>query len=116
MLPSGLTELGVVSHINLEPAIENADFIIVLRLQLERQKQGLIPSLGEYKRLYRLDHNKLKLASPQVKVLHPGPVNHDIEITHALAEDPLHSLISTQVNNGVAVRMAILYLLLANKG
>jgi aspartate carbamoyltransferase catalytic subunit len=113
LLPPGLSELGVTVHNRLEPAIENADFVIMLRLQLERQKQGLIPSISEYKSLFRLDHSKLKLAKPQSKVLHPGPVNRDIEITDALVDDESRSLISLQVANGVAARMAVLYLLLA---
>jgi aspartate carbamoyltransferase catalytic subunit len=114
LVPPELSKLGVVVHNQLEPAIENADFIIMLRLQLERQTQGLIPSIGEYKRLFRLDHSKLKLASPEVRVLHPGPVNRGIEITDELVDDPYYSLITTQVTNGVAARMAALYLLLAD--
>lgn len=114
LLPPDLASLGVTVHARPEAAIENADFVMVLRLQLERQQQGLIPSLGEYKRLYRIDHARIKLASPAVKVFHPGPMNRDLEITHALADDPELSLVRTQVANGVAVRMAILYLLLAH--
>lgn len=112
LLPKGLNELGVKVHLDVNDAIADADFIITLRMQLERQKQGLIPSLGEYKRLYRLDHERLKLAKASVKVLHPGPVNRDIEITDKLASDEKYSLIETQVSNGIAVRMAVLYLLL----
>jgi aspartate carbamoyltransferase catalytic subunit len=84
-------------------------------LQLERQQQGLIPSIGEYKRLYRLDHPRLKLAADKCMVFHPGPMNRDIEIAHALADDMNRSLVRAQVANGVAVRMAVLYLLLANR-
>jgi aspartate carbamoyltransferase catalytic subunit len=113
LLPPELSKAGVTVHTQLEPAIENADFIMVLRLQLERQKQGLIPSLGEYKRMYRMDHARLQLASERARVFHPGPMNRDIEITHALADDPERSLVRTQVANGVAVRMAVLYLLLS---
>jgi aspartate carbamoyltransferase catalytic subunit len=115
LIPPELSKLGVSIHTRLEPAIENADFIMVLRLQLERQQQGLIPSIGEYKRLYRLDHARLKLANEHVKVFHPGPMNRDIEIAHALADDMERSLVRTQVANGVAMRMAVLYLLLANR-
>lgn len=114
LLPPGMGKLGLTIHTRLEPAIENADFIMVLRLQLERQQQGLIPSIGEYKRLYRLDHARLALAAPDCRVFHPGPMNRDIEIAHTLADDMDRSLVRTQVSNGVAVRMAILYLLLAN--
>lgn len=114
LIPPGIAQLGVVVHNRLEPAIEGADFIIMLRLQLERQSDGLIPSIGEYRKLYRLDHARLKLAQPEVRVLHPGPVNRGIEMTDELVDDPYYSLITTQVTNGVAARMAALYLLLAD--
>ncbi len=112
LLPPELYKLGVKIHTRLESAIEDAEFVMVLRLQLERQQQGLIPSIGEYKRLYRLDQPRLQLASPSVRVFHPGPMNRDIEIAHGLADDLEKSLVRTQVANGVAVRMAVLYLLL----
>lgn len=114
LVPPGVSELGVVVHNQLEPAIENADFVIMLRLQLERQQQGLVPSIGEYRKLFRLDHARLKLAKPEVRVLHPGPVNRGIEMTDELVDDPYYSLITTQVTNGVATRMAALYLLLGD--
>lgn len=116
LIPTKLDELGVTVHNKVEPAIEGCDFVMTLRLQLERQKQGLISSIGEYKKLYRLDHKRLRLAKDNVKVLHPGPVNRGIEITDQLASDQKYSLISQQVENGIAVRMAVLYLLLATKG
>lgn len=112
LLPAHADSLGATVHETIEPAITNADFIMVLRLQLERQKQGLIPSLSEYQRVYRLDRARLTMAKTNVKVMHPGPVNRDVEITHDLVDDTNISLVSTQVTNGVAVRMAILYLLL----
>ncbi len=115
LIPPALEQMGVTVHQKLEPAIENADFIIMLRLQLERQAQGLVPSIGEYRRLYRLDHSRLKLAQPGVKVLHPGPVNRGIELTDELVDDPYYSLITTQITNGVATRMAALYLLMADQ-
>lgn len=115
LLPPELSKTGVTIHSRLEPAIEGADFVMVLRLQLERQQQGLIPSIGEYKRLYRLDHPRLELAGKNARVFHPGPMNRDIEISHALADDEAHSLVRTQVSNGVAVRMAVLYLLLSGR-
>jgi aspartate carbamoyltransferase catalytic subunit len=113
LMPAEISQLAVTVHNRLEPAIEKADFIMTLRMQLERQKKGLIPGLSEYKKLYRLDHQRLQLANPAVKVMHPGPVNRGIEITDQLAADSKYSLIKTQVTNGVAVRMAVLYLLLA---
>lgn len=113
LIPPGLEDIDVTVHSALESALQDADFVITLRLQLERQKQGMIPSIGEYKKLYRLDHERLKLAKPSVRVLHPGPVNRGIEITDALVDDADISLVSTQVTNGVSARMAVLYLLLA---
>ncbi len=114
LVPQELSKLNVTVHNHLEPALVEADFVMALRLQLERQTQGLIAGLGEYKKLYRLDHHKLTLAKPNVKVMHPGPVNRDIEITSDLVDDLKYSLISQQVSNGIAIRMAVLYLLLSN--
>lgn len=115
LIPAEMSSLGVTVHNRLEPAIEGCDFVMALRLQLERQTSGLIPSTSEYKKLYRLDHHRLRLCNPQVRIMHPGPVNRGIEITDELAGDPDISLINTQVQNGVAVRMAVLYLLLGTK-
>lgn len=115
LLPLEMDALGVTCHTRLEPALEGADFVMCLRLQTERMEQGLIPGIGEYKRLYRVDHQKLQLANPAVRVLHPGPVNRNIEVTDAVVNDAQISLISTQVNNGIAVRMAVLYFLLADE-
>lgn len=112
LLPPHLDSFGCPVHHNLDEAIKDCDFIMVLRLQLERQQQGLIPSIGEYKRLYRVDHQRIAIAKTGVKVMHPGPVNRGIEITDDLASDPKFSLINTQVTNGIAVRMAVLFLLL----
>lgn len=112
LIPPGLEAFDVSVHDRLEPAIKDADFVIALRLQIERQEQGLIPSIGEYKRLYRLDHERIKSCKPEVRVLHPGPVNRGIEITDELVDDANISLVNLQVSNGIAVRMAVLYLLL----
>jgi aspartate carbamoyltransferase catalytic subunit len=112
LVPAQFAEIGCSIYDNLEEAVAGADFIMALRLQLERQEQGLIPSIGEYKKLYRLDHKRIRAASPSVRILHPGPVNKGVEITDELVEDEKYSLVSTQVTNGVAVRMALLCLLL----
>jgi aspartate carbamoyltransferase catalytic subunit len=112
LVPAEIAECGVTVHHRLEPALQDANFVIVLRLQFERQKEGLVPSIGEYKKLYRLDHTRMQLAAPGAHILDPGPVNRDLQITSELADDKDISLISTQVTNGVFVRMAILYLLL----
>ena len=113
LMPDHLSDLpGVsVSH-RLHDALQDAHIVICLRLQLERQEQGLIASLDDYKANYRIDHDRLRLASPQVKVLHPGPINRGLEITDALADDQEYSLILEQVQNGVLNRMDALYLLL----
>lgn len=101
----------VVLHHQLAPALEDADFVMALRLQQERMTQHLLPSLREYHQRYGITRDRLKLCQPEVKVLHPGPVNRGVEISSDLMDDPRLSLIAQQVTNGVAVRMALLYLL-----
>ncbi|HEY9758658.1 MAG TPA: aspartate carbamoyltransferase catalytic subunit [Oculatellaceae cyanobacterium] len=110
LMPSFLNQFGHV-HVRVEDAIADADFVMVLRLQLERQASGLIPSIYEYSQVFRIDHDRIKLAKPGAKVMHPGPMNRDIEITNALADDPEYSLVERQVANGYFVRMAVLYTL-----
>lgn len=95
----------------LEPALENADFVMTLRLQQERMRQNLLPSLREYHHQFGITRDRLQLCQPHVKVLHPGPVNRGVEISSDLMDDPKFSLISQQVTSGVAVRMALLYLI-----
>lgn len=115
LMPAEISKLGVTVHNRLEPAIEQADFIIVLRMQHERQKKGLIPSLSEFKKLYRMDHHRIKLAKPSARIMHPGPVNRGVEITDELVSDEDFTLVGMQVTNGIAIRMAVLYLLLNDK-
>lgn len=98
-------------HWHLEPALADADFVMTLRLQKERMSQNLLPSLREYHSLYGITRDRLKLCKPDVKVLHPGPVNRGVEISSDLMDEPQFSLISQQVTSGVAVRMALLYLI-----
>ncbi len=115
LLPTGL---DVAQHhfpkIHIEPEIETAldgaDVVITLRLQLERQQNGLLPSIREYVKLYQLTETRLAKAKADAVVLHPGPVNEDIEISSAVVNGP-QSVINEQITNGVAVRMALLYLL-----
>ena len=115
LLPAGL---DVVQHhfpkVHIEPEIESAlcgaDVVMTLRLQLERQQSGLLPSIREYVKLYQLTEARLAKAKADAIVLHPGPVNEDIEISLAVAQGP-QSVINEQITNGVAVRMALLYLL-----
>ena len=102
-------------HWDLEPALENADFVMTLRLQRERMTGHLLPSLREYHLRYGITGDRLKGCNPEVKVLHPGPVNRGVEISSELMDDPKFSLISQQVTSGVAVRMALLYLMGSGK-
>ena len=102
-------------HWDLEPALENADFVMTLRLQRERMTGHLLPSLREYHLRYGITGDRLKHCNPEVKVLHPGPVNRGVEISSELMDDPKFSLISQQVTSGVAVRMALLYLMGSGK-
>ncbi|HLP87862.1 MAG TPA: aspartate carbamoyltransferase catalytic subunit [Nostocaceae cyanobacterium] len=102
-------------HWQLEPALENADFVMTLRLQKERMTAHLLPSLREYHQLFGITRSKLQLCKPNVKVLHPGPVNRGVEISSDLMDDPEFSLIQSQVTSGVAVRMALLYLIGSGK-
>ncbi|MGK7951114.1 MAG: aspartate carbamoyltransferase catalytic subunit [Xenococcaceae cyanobacterium] len=98
-------------HWQLEPALTDADFVMTLRLQKERMIGNFIPSLREYHNYYGITRDRLKLCKPEVKVLHPGPTNRGVEITSDLMDDPKLSLIPQQVTSGVAVRMALLYLI-----
>ncbi|MGF2038683.1 MAG: aspartate carbamoyltransferase catalytic subunit [Nostoc sp. CmiVER01] len=102
-------------HWQLEPALQNADFVMTLRLQKERMTAHLLPSLREYHQLFGITSTKLQLCKPNVKVLHPGPVNRGVEISSELMDDPEFSLIQSQVTSGVAVRMALLYLIGSSK-
>ncbi|MHC5936987.1 aspartate carbamoyltransferase catalytic subunit [Nostoc sp.] len=102
-------------HWQLEPALQNADFVMTLRLQKERMTAHLLPSLREYHQLFGITRTKLQLCKPNVKILHPGPVNRGVEISSDLMDDPEFSLIQSQVTSGVAVRMALLYLIGSGK-
>jgi aspartate carbamoyltransferase catalytic subunit len=106
-------EYGVEVHSRPEPALAGADAIVMLRIQLERQSASLFPGAREYARVYGLDSARLALAKPGCLVLHPGPVNQGVEMTPEVYDCP-ESVILPQVTNGVAVRMALLYLLVDN--
>jgi aspartate carbamoyltransferase catalytic subunit len=110
LLPKGIETLGVTVFRRVEEAIEWAHVLNVLRLQLERMKSGFIPSLREYNRFYGVTTPRLERAPHDLLVLHPGPMNRGVEIDSDVADGP-HSVILKQVTNGVAVRMAVLYLL-----
>ena len=111
LLPPEVEKLGVKSYYSLEAALKGADVINVLRLQRERQDSGLLPSLDEYSNLYMLRPEHLRLAKEDVLVLHPGPMNRGVEISSVIA-DGSQAFINEQVTNGVAVRMALLYLMM----
>jgi aspartate carbamoyltransferase catalytic subunit len=114
LIPAGCQELGVkVSH-RLEDAVADADVIMMLRLQHERMTGGFIPSVREYSRVWGLTLARLERCRPDVLVMHPGPVNRGVELPPEVA-DSRYSVILDQVANGVAVRMAVLYLLTGSK-
>ncbi|HEY9429376.1 MAG TPA: aspartate carbamoyltransferase catalytic subunit [Gemmatimonadaceae bacterium] len=110
LLPWGIDEFGVKVFKRVEEAIEWAEALNVLRLQLERMQAGYIPSLREYNRVFGITHERLDRAPRDILILHPGPMNRGVEIDSDVADGP-HSVILDQVTNGVAVRMAVLYLL-----
>ena len=103
---------SVQTESNVERALEGADVVMALRLQLERQKAGHLPTLREYSRLYGITRKRLELAKPEVLVMHPGPMNEGVEIDPEVAHGA-RSVIEEQVTNGVAVRMALLYALVS---
>ena len=105
---------GVSITNNFEEAMTDADFVMVLRIQLERQEESLKIDRDDYIRNFQLNHSRLGAASSTVKILHPGPVNRDLELSSALMDDPKFSLIETQVANGIFIRMAILALLMTD--
>ena len=115
LIPRGIGELGVRIIPNFDEAIRVSDGLNMLRMQLERQKQAFVPSLGEYARLYGLNRRRLEQADrSDLLILHPGPVNRGIELDSETADSP-NSMILRQVSNGVAVRMAVLALLLNDR-
>jgi aspartate carbamoyltransferase catalytic subunit len=107
----GIDTNQLFTHWEIEPALKDADFVMTLRLQQERMTDHLLPSLREYHQNYGITRDRLKLCKPDVKILHPGPTNRGVEITSDLMDDPKLSLIAEQVANGVAMRMALLYLM-----
>lgn len=110
LMPNAIDEFGVTVFSRIEEAIEWADALNVLRLQLERMQAGYIPSLREYNRVFGVTRERLERAPKDILILHPGPMNRGVEIDSDVADGP-HSVILDQVTNGVAIRMAVLYLL-----
>jgi len=114
MMPRHIEELGVRVFFNLDEALKGADVIMMLRLQIERQGIALFPSIREYSRIYGLTPERVRLAERDVLVMHPGPINRGVEISPEVADSGA-SVILDQVTNGVAIRMAVLYLLSAGR-
>ncbi len=114
LLPRGIEQLGVKRTTDLHEAIKDVDVIYALRIQRERQASALFPSLREYVKLFRIDRDSLRYAPDHAIVMHPGPINRDLELSTDVA-DGQRSVILQQVTNGVAVRMAVMHLL-ANSG
>jgi len=110
LLPRHAEQLGAAVTTKMEEAIRDVDIIMVLRIQRERMESGLLPSLREYSRLFGLTLERLKRAKEGVLIMHPGPMNRGVEIAPEVADGP-YSIILDQVTNGVAVRMALLFLL-----
>jgi aspartate carbamoyltransferase catalytic subunit len=110
MIPPHLEEMGVTVFVNVDEAITDADVVMCLRIQKERQHKNLLPSLKEYARFFGINRQRLVRAQKDAMVMHPGPINRGVEITSAVA-DGHQSFILKQVANGLAVRMALFYLL-----
>ena len=112
LLPADADQLPVTVYTNLEAGLAGVDVVNILRIQRERQDSAFFPSVREYARLFGVSKAKLQMAAPDVTVLHPGPMNRGVEIASALADDKEIALITDQVTNGVAVRMAVLFWLM----
>lgn len=110
MIPPFIQRMGVKVFSNFDEALPGVDVVIMLRLQLERQGRSLFPSIREYAKLYGLTTERVQLADTNVLVMHPGPINRGVEISHEVA-DSCQAAILDQVSNGVAVRMGLMYLL-----
>jgi aspartate carbamoyltransferase catalytic subunit len=110
LVPQAITQLGVEVSCRLDDILPRCDVINMLRIQFERQRHGLFPSINEYARLFGMDSERLRRAKPDLLLLAPGPINRGVELTPEVADGP-HSAILEQVTNGLVVRMAVLYLL-----
>jgi aspartate carbamoyltransferase catalytic subunit len=115
LLPYEIEKMGIEVHHDVDEALEGADVVNVLRIQLERQKGGFLPSLREYTNKFGINVERLKRLNENFTIMHPGPINRGVEITPEVADGP-YSVILNQVTNGVAIRMAVLYLLSGGEG
>lgn len=114
LMPRGFEQTGAIICPTVQDAVRDADVVMGLRIQLERMKKALFPSISEYARFFSLDEKTIALAKPDAIIMHPGPCNHGVEMPTLVYDSP-RSVINEQVTNGVAVRMAILYLLEARR-
>ena len=110
LMPAGIGQMGVHATAKVEEAVADADAVMMLRIQLERMQGGYFPSLREYFQVFGMPPERVRLAKPDAIIMHPGPMNRGVEIASEVADGPA-SVILDQVANGVAVRMAVLYLL-----
>jgi aspartate carbamoyltransferase catalytic subunit len=110
LVPAGVDRLGARVTTSVDEAVRDADVVMLLRIQLERMQGGFFPSLREYFTVFGMTEARLRQAKPDVIIMHPGPMNRGVEIASEVADGP-YSVILEQVANGVAVRMAVLYLL-----
>lgn len=110
LIPREIEKMGVKVYSDLDQALENVDVVNILRIQMERQESGLFPSIREYREIYGMDAERLERIGKKAIIMHPGPMNRGIEIESSVADSP-QSVITEQVKNGVAIRMALLYLL-----
>ncbi|HDS09977.1 MAG TPA: aspartate carbamoyltransferase catalytic subunit [Firmicutes bacterium] len=114
LLPRYIEQFNVGVTYNVEEAVKDADVVMGLRIQFERQEQGLFPSVLEYSQFFQINRARLRKAKPDVLLMHPGPINRGVELESELA-DSVYSVIDEQVTNGVAVRMSLLYFLAGGK-
>ncbi len=114
LMPIGLDLAGAVICPTVQDAVRDADVVMGLRIQLERMQKALFPSISEYARFFALDAKTVALAKPDAIIMHPGPCNHGVEMPTLVYDSP-QSVINEQVTNGVAVRMAVLYLLASRR-
>jgi aspartate carbamoyltransferase catalytic subunit len=113
LIPPTISDLGVKIYYDLDEALVGVDVVNILRIQVERQQENLFPSVHEYIELYQMTKERVARAKPDVMIMHPGPMNRGIEISSEVADSP-SAVIYEQVTNGIAVRMAVLYLLSGN--
>jgi aspartate carbamoyltransferase catalytic subunit len=113
MLPKDIEKLNVKVVKDLKKEIKNADVVMMLRVQMERQSRALFPSIREYSNFYGFSYNMLQYLKKDAILMHPGPINRGVELNH-FAADSEFSVILDQVENGVALRMAVLYMLIGS--